>query len=144
GADHHERGQHDIGEALAAGVEDEQSQKLRGIAVAVDDGIKEGAEAGDAVGGAGDLSIDKVKKPRTDDDESRIAEHAGLVLAVSGPEHESGDGVYDQAEKSKEIRVDAGECQRADNGVQQYTTGASKGAGPRHRRGLIRPPARRG
>src|SRR6266567_8583773 len=44
--DHDECGQHDVKETVAAGVENEEPKEQSGVAVTVEDGIKEGAEAG--------------------------------------------------------------------------------------------------
>ena len=74
--------EHDVEEAAAAGVEDQQSEELGGVTVAVDDGVEEGSEAGDAVGGAGDLSVDQIEEAGEDDDQAGVEEHALLVGGV--------------------------------------------------------------
>lgn len=79
GADHYEGGQDYVEEAVAAGVEDQQSEELRSVTVAVDHGIEEGSEAGYAVGGAGYFSIDQIEEAGEDDDQSGVDEHALLV-----------------------------------------------------------------
>ena len=65
GADHHEGGQDHVEETVAAGVKNQQSEKLGGVAVAVNDRIEEAAEAGHLVAGAGDASVDQVEETRS-------------------------------------------------------------------------------
>ena len=61
-ADHYDRGEHYVEEAVAAGVKDQQAEELRGVAVAVDYGIEEASEAGHAIAGSSHGAIDQVEK----------------------------------------------------------------------------------
>src|SRR5581483_1932396 len=130
GADHYEGGQDYVEETLTASVKDEQAQELAGVGVAVDYGIEEGSEAGDAVGGAGDLSVDKVEKAGEDDDQAGIDEHALLGGGIGRAEQDGGPGVDDESHERENVGIDAGECEPAHDGVQQDSAGASEGGGP--------------
>jgi len=100
GADHDEGGEDDVEEASTAGVEDEQAEELAGVTVAVDHGIEKGSEAGDAVGGAGDLSVDQIEEAGEDDDQSGIKKHVLLIVSVGRAEQDGGPGVDHQSHES--------------------------------------------
>src|SRR5690606_27878693 len=64
GAGHRDGGQHDVAEAINAGVVDQHSDQQDQIGVAIDHGIKETAEARHATAGAGDRAVDEVEYRR--------------------------------------------------------------------------------
>src|SRR5258708_16762133 len=86
GADHHEGGQHYVEEAVAASVENEQSEKLGSVTVAVDYRIKESSEARDAVGGAGNLAVHKIEEAGEDDHQAAVEKHAPLIRSRGSAE----------------------------------------------------------
>ena len=92
-ADHHRRchaegGEHDVEEAVAARVIDEQAKEQSDVGVAVEDGIEEGAEDGNLVGLASDAAVDHVEQTGADDDEARVDEHADVVFSTRIAEEE--------------------------------------------------------
>src|SRR5580698_5115311 len=125
-----EGGEHHPEKTPATGVENQQAEELAGVAVAVDDRIEERSEAGDAVGGAGDLSVDQVEEAGEDDDQAGVEEHALLVVGVGGGEQDGGPGVDQQSHEGEDVGIDAREREPADDGVEQDSAGAAEGAGP--------------
>ena len=103
---------------------------MGGVGVAVDDGVEEGSEAGDAVGGAGDLSVDQIEEAGEDDDQSGVEEHALLVAGVGGAEKDGGPSIDHQSHEGEDVGIDAGERQPADDGVEQDSAGAAESASP--------------
>ena len=100
---------HDVEEAVAAGVVDEQAEEDGDVGVAVDDGIKERTEDGDLVGLARDAAVDHVKDAGADDDEAGVDEHAdGVVVAAGEAEEERGDDVDEQADEGEGVRERCG------------------------------------
>ena len=118
GADHDEGGEDDPEEASATGVEDQESEELAGVGVAVDDRVEESSEAGDAVGGAGDLSVDEIEESREDDDQSGVEKHALLVRGVGGAEQDRSPCVDDQSHEGEDVGIDTGEREPADDGIE--------------------------
>ena len=68
GTDHHQSRQDHVKKSSAAGVINQQAKEKRGIRVAVYHRIKETAEAGNLVAGAGHPPIHQIEKSRADDD----------------------------------------------------------------------------
>ena len=121
-----EGGEDYVEEASAAGEEDQQTEELAGIAVAVDDRVEEGSEAGDAVGGAGDLSVDQIEEAGEDDYQAGVDEHALLVRSVGRAAQDRGPGIAYQPHEREHIGIDAGERQPADDRVEQDSAGSSE------------------
>src|SRR6185295_1299013 len=111
-------------------VENQQSEKLRCIAVAINHRIEEAAEAGYLVAGASHASVDQIEEAGTDDDQSGVAEHSRLVISVGIAKQKCRDGIYYQAEEGQYVRVDPGQGEPADDGVEQDAAGASESARP--------------
>src|SRR5208337_3102067 len=133
GADHGQRGQQEVEEPVAAGVENQQPEKQRRIAVAVDDGIEKASEAGDLVREAGDTAVYQVEKSRSDDDQAGIEKHAALVVAVGVSKQKRGIGVDQQPHQGQDVGIDVRESEQAHDGVEQNATRTSDSAGPAHR-----------
>src|SRR5208282_5796588 len=119
-------------EAVAARVENQQSEEQRGIAVTVDDGIEKPSEAGHLVREAGDAAIHQVEESRSDDDQSGIEKHAALVVAVGISKQKRGVGVDQQSHQSQAVGIDAREREQTHDRVEQNTAGATDAAGPSH------------
>src|SRR5580704_13286906 len=130
GADHDEGGEHDVEEAVAAGVEDEQAEELRRVTVAVDDGVEEGSEAGDAVGGAGDFSVDEIEESGKENYQAGVKEQMLLRHRVGGAEQDCRPGVYDESHEGEHVGIDARQGEPADDGLEEHSAGAAEGAGP--------------
>ena len=127
GADHHERGQDYVEEAVAAGVVDEQAEELGGVTVAVDYGVEEGSEAGDAVGGAGYLAVDQIEEAGEDNDQAGVEKHAPLVVGVGRAEQNGGPGVDHQSQEGEDVGIDAGKGEPANDGIEEDAAGAAEG-----------------
>ncbi len=134
----HERGGHDEGDeedvevAVAASVEDEQTEEEGDVGVAVEDGVKEGAEDGDLVGLAGDAAVDHVKEAGADDDEAGVEEHANVVVGARVAEEEGGDNVDEQADEGEGVGRDPRERETVDDLLQQPAAALTECACPGH------------
>jgi uncharacterized protein with HEPN domain len=129
--DHDKGGEEDVEEAIAAGVENQESEEEDDVGVAVNHRIEEGSEDGDLMGLAGDAAVDHVKDSRADDDEAGIQKHADVVLFVAEPEEHGSAGVDDQAESGEDIGRDAGEGEPVNNGLEDHATTGAECASPR-------------
>lgn len=131
-ADDYVSGQNNVEEASSACVEDQQSEELRCIAVAVNHRVEKCAESGHALLCSRDFAIYKVEEAGCDDDQSGIKEHALLVLGRSIAKEESSPGIDHQSHERKHVGIDLGKGKPADNCPQQNRTGSSEGACPGH------------
>ena len=130
GAYHDESSEYDVEEAVAAGVEDQQTEKLRGVAIAVNDRIEKRSEAGDAVGGAGYLAIHKIEEAGENDDEAGEEKHVPLRGGVGRAEKDRGPSIYHEAHERQHIGIDARQGQPANDGIEQHAAGATESARP--------------
>ena len=102
-SDHDEGGEEDVEEAIAARVEDQESEEENDVGVAVDDGVEESSEDGDLVSLAGNAAIDHVEDAGADDDEAGIEEHSDVILLVAKAEEHGGGGVDDETEEGENV-----------------------------------------
>src|SRR5581483_9451193 len=129
-ADHHRAGHYDrrennVEEPVDTGVIHKQTHEKGEIGIPVENRVEEAAEPGHAIAFPGDRTIDQVEEPGADHHQPGGHESAARKLPGGGD-------VGDKAQKSKEIGIDAGECERADNAVQNVTAGDADGAGIRY------------
>src|ERR1043166_3239140 len=95
----------------AVRVENQQSKELRGVTVAIDNGIEECAKSGDSVLRARNFAVYEIKEPRSYDDQAGVKEHPSLVLAGSVTEKESGPRIDDQSHEREHVGIDLGQRQ---------------------------------
>ena len=129
--DHDKGGEEDVEEAIAARVEDQESEKEDDVGVAIDHRIEESSKDGDLVGLASDAAVDHVEDASADDDEAGIEKHADVVLLVAESEEDGGAGVDDQSEASEDVGRDAGEGEPVNNGLKDHATTGAECTGPR-------------
>jgi len=132
--DHDEGGEEDVEEAIAARVEDQKSEEEDDIGIAVDDGVKEGAEDGDLLGLAGDTSVNHVENAGADDDKAGIKKHANVVVLIAKAEQDRRAGIDDEAEEGEDVRRNAGEGKAVHDGLQDHATTGAERPGPRNLR----------
>ena len=115
--DHHgasggDGGEDNVGSAAANGIINEQPHVQGHVGVAVEGGIVEGAESGNAILPAGDLTIEHIQKSREENDEGPGAEFSNREACGGGE-------IDEQAKKSKQIGINAGGGERIDDSLQQ-------------------------
>ena len=116
--DHDKGGEEDVEEAIAARVEDQESEKEDDVGVAIDHRIEESSKDGDLVGLASDAAVDQVKETRSNDDQAGVEKHAALVVTVGVSKQESGVGIDDQPHQGQTVRIDARKGKKAHDGVE--------------------------
>jgi hypothetical protein len=105
-------GEDDVRSAAADGIVDQEAHVEGHVRIAVERGIVEGAESGDAVLATGHLAIQNVQEACEENDQGAGEE------AANGKEG-GGDKIHYQPEKGEEIGIDSGGGDRANNFVQQ-------------------------
>ncbi len=134
----HKTGGHDEGDeadvevAVAAGVEDQQTEKEGYIGVAVEHRVEEGAEDGDLIGLAGDTAIDHIEESRADDDQAGVKEHADVVFRACIAEEERGDYVDEEADEGERVGRDTRQSETIDDLLQQPAAAFAECACPGH------------
>src|SRR5713226_8653425 len=123
-------GEDDVGSAAADGIVDQEAHVEGHVGVTVESGIVEGAEGGDAVLAAGDLTVEHVQEAGEENDQS-----AGEKTA-NGKEG-GGDKIHNQPKKSEEVGINSGGGDRANNFVQQPFAAGSNCAGKGSHKRLI-------
>ena len=117
-ADHRDGGKDNVDRAAVAAVKHHQAHELGGIAVAVDHRVEESAEAGDAIAGLSHSAVNQVEEPRANDDQSGVAEHAGLVFGIGVSKEKSSNDVDDQTQECEHVGIDPRQRQAPDDGIE--------------------------
>ena len=128
--DHDKGGQHDIEEAVAAGIKHQQAEEKNHVAVAIDDRIEEGSEDGDLVGLARHPSVHHVEDAGPDDDQAGVEEQANEIMLVGPAEENGGGGVDDQAQEGEHVGRNTGKRQPIHDALQEDPAGFAEGGGP--------------
>ena len=111
---HHDGGQHDIEEAIDAGVVDQQADVQRQVRVAVEDGIEEAAEARHLVGGARHAAVHHIE------DRGAGHDHAGPAETARGEQPRRPD-IDQQPEKRQHVGVDLRQREPAHDAIDDRT-----------------------
>ncbi len=115
-------GEDNVGSAAADGIVDQEAHVEGHVGIAVESGIVEGAEGGDAVLAAGHLPIQNVQEAGEENNE-----RAGEKSANG--EESGGAKIHDQAKKCEEVGIDSRGGDYADYLVEQPFAAVSNSPG---------------